>query len=373
MLLDVLETELLSLRRGIETGDNVVLDTALILTAEDAEETVLSPIVIPAVGDQPVGKVGSLIDTPTDDLDSMTTELSASGVLVDTASVSLEVGIHSESSLNRTIGHDLLLDLGDIRADGVRGGEDMLILSVGSGVGRVGVACSGASGCGELTTTRNQVLAVRITGVRVVVLAILEGVRAAPRVVTIVTTGDNTSLCEPRPGRGRITAIAAETARGTAREQVGDGQVHVLTGLNADTVRTSLSGTEGPARTAIGLVTNLLNGRAVGPLSARVEGDRDVSNVEASVSEQGELLRRGDVEVTSTELTLHGIDGAALEAAVEAGGPSGVGVRVDALDNLEAGLVVLVEVRATSLSEANEGKDAQNNERCNQTHFIWTV
>jgi len=102
---------------------------------DDLEETLVSPILIPGVHDQEV--VDTILDTPANDLDGVTTEGSTCLVLVDTALVTQEVLVDRESTGDWTVGEDILLEV--INAgDGVRpGGGHVLVLLVGGLVARL--------------------------------------------------------------------------------------------------------------------------------------------------------------------------------------------------------------------------------------------
>ena len=54
----------------------------MIDTSEDFEETIITPVTVPRVGDQPV--FYSFFNTPTDDFDSMSSQKSVAGGLVYT-------------------------------------------------------------------------------------------------------------------------------------------------------------------------------------------------------------------------------------------------------------------------------------------------
>jgi len=76
------------------------------------EVTVETPTGTPRVGNNPVRSGTSL--SPTDNLDGVTTELTTSGVDIDTRVIGHKVRVDDETSLDWTVGVDLLLDGGDI-------------------------------------------------------------------------------------------------------------------------------------------------------------------------------------------------------------------------------------------------------------------
>ena len=84
------------------------VDTAVTLL--DLEETLVSPRVAPRVSAEPVVKAGGAIMTPSDRLDGVTSSLTASLVIVDTALVVEEVFVDGESSLHWTVVIKLGLD-----------------------------------------------------------------------------------------------------------------------------------------------------------------------------------------------------------------------------------------------------------------------
>lgn len=85
----------------------LVVDAAV--AHEDLERALVTPILVPGVYTEPV--VLTILDTPADNLDGMTTESITSHVLVHSRRISLEVLINSESSRDRAVGHDLHLNV----------------------------------------------------------------------------------------------------------------------------------------------------------------------------------------------------------------------------------------------------------------------
>ena len=63
----------------------------MILTSENLEKTLITPIIIPRIGHEPVGS--TFLHTPTDDPDSMTPELTPGHVLIHARLVVGEVGV----------------------------------------------------------------------------------------------------------------------------------------------------------------------------------------------------------------------------------------------------------------------------------------
>merc|ERR1712217_666446 len=81
-------------------------------TEGDLEQSLVSPRVIPRVGDEPV--LFTILDTPSNDLHSVASEGLSRGMLVDTGLVVREIGIHGEGSGHGTILHQILLDISGV-------------------------------------------------------------------------------------------------------------------------------------------------------------------------------------------------------------------------------------------------------------------
>lgn len=76
-------------------------DSTMIWASKNFEETIISPILIPRVSTQPVW--GSIFNTPSDYLDSVTTKFITSSVFIDSWFVGEEILVHSEGSLEYII------------------------------------------------------------------------------------------------------------------------------------------------------------------------------------------------------------------------------------------------------------------------------
>jgi len=171
------------------SSDNRGLNATFVSTTDDAEESLLSPVGVPRVGNNPVrfsDFVRSSSDTPSDKFDGMTTQVRSRGVLVDTRGIGLEVLIDGEGDFLRTVGHQISLDLGDVLGNGVAGGQVLFVSGVSqasSGL-RIAGLLAGRGG------VRRQGRALNIGSGVVVVLAGGEGISPAFRVVLVVTTSD---------------------------------------------------------------------------------------------------------------------------------------------------------------------------------------
>lgn len=157
------------------------------------------------------------------------------------------------------MGHDLGLDLGDLRGDTVDGVSNPSVSCVGSGVASNAVLLALGSGL------RGSAGLVFSGGV---VVALGEGVRLAPFGGVVEPSSDESGSVEVVPCAGRIASVAALSAGDTAAgEEVfsGDSDLEFLSAGNADTVTHGLNGSECPAGSTGALVSDLLDGLAVGP------------------------------------------------------------------------------------------------------------
>jgi len=175
------------------------VDTAI--AHKDLEGTQVTPGVVPGVDTEPVVLARIGVSSPTDGLDSMTTEGIASRVLVDTTLVGKEILIDSEGCGNGTILLDIGLD-GINATDTVRAIGEVLVISVDT-AGIIG-ASLGASGL-----NLNNIITFGEGGICNVMGALCHGVVVAGTSGAVVTSGDNTSLGEPAPWGADLTTVTA--------------------------------------------------------------------------------------------------------------------------------------------------------------------
>ena len=159
--------------------------------------------------------------SPADHLDGMASSERSGLVDVNSALVREEVLVHIEGNLNGSVGLDLSLD-------GSNGGAD--------GVGRGSVVvlhCARARGAGGGRRREEAV----------------SGDTAA-RGVGVAIIGNDSSVLHVDPRADGVTTVASHVAVSiVARDEVLGGQGHVdgERALDGETVRKSLSGSEGPA------------------------------------------------------------------------------------------------------------------------------
>jgi len=227
-----------------DTGPGLALDTTLVVATTDAEETVLSPVGVPGVGADPV--LLTVLLTVADDLDSVTTLEATSGVVVDTRRVAHEISINLEGNLEGTVGGELSLH---VLLTNDRVGLGTLAL--------VGVPVESSVASALLLALRSDHAGVVASSVRIAVIR------------------DNTSVDPVDPSAAGLPTVAI-TAAGESGAAAGvdilSRESDNLVVVDAHTVTHGLSSTEGPARAAVTLVTDVLHGGAVGPLGARIEG-----------------------------------------------------------------------------------------------------
>lgn len=175
-------------------------------------------------------------------------------MMVYTRLVSGEVSVDGESSLNGTVGLNLSLNLGNVASNTVNAGCLVDVVSVGSGITtRAGLSALG----GGRITSAGSVLSsgMMVAWGKRVRLAVVAGV--------VKPSGNETGALEVVPGSLGVSSVASlSTAETAAREQVlsrNSGLILLSTG-NTDTVAHGFDGTEGPARTAVGLITEFLDG-----------------------------------------------------------------------------------------------------------------
>jgi len=324
----------LLLRLLCNTAPHGIFDAALVGATDDTEVALLTPVLVPRVGDEPV--LGAVLDTVAEDADSMATLIRAGGVLVDAALVEHKVLIDFKGTLARSVGADLDHHV-LLTADGVdilslalvAGKVDGWVINAGGLAGRSGddLAAAGVLGTGDVVVAAGK--------------AVLD---------TLLT--DNTGAEPVVVGRGRIATVAGASAR--AAVHVLSREDDVLAVLDALTVAHCLDSTESPAGTAIRLVADHGHGLAVGPLLTGVEALRCSSTGSSRVG----ALRRvlgvgGGVLDVGTEESLDLVVRETSSGRVERGNPEVLG-RVDGLDSLASG------EGAGSRGTGTEGKEGSD-------------
>lgn len=80
--------------------------------------TVLSPVGVPGVGNDPIGC--AIFDAPANHFDSVAATELAGLVLVDTATIGKKIFIYFERHFHRAVGHDLFLNRFFVIRDAIR-------------------------------------------------------------------------------------------------------------------------------------------------------------------------------------------------------------------------------------------------------------
>ena len=91
-----------------QRGHNRALNAAVVLSPEDLEGSVETPVRVPGVGQQPVGS--AVLHTPPEQPDRMSAQHAPVDVLVDTGLVVDKVFVDGEGGLGGSVGHQLLHD-----------------------------------------------------------------------------------------------------------------------------------------------------------------------------------------------------------------------------------------------------------------------
>jgi hypothetical protein len=211
------------------------------LSEGDSEESALSPSGVPRVSADPV--LDSVLLSPSDELDGVSSEEVTLEVLVDSALVGHEILIDVETSLDGSVGEDFELD--GLRV-GVLARRSLLDEVLGGGL---------------------SILALlELTAVRLVSLDALVGP---------ARFSDKTVSFHELPGEGEHTSLASEIVV-VARDHIlsTEDSVDGSLGGDAESVRGSLSGTKSPAGSAVSLVSNGVD--AIRPLLSSIEALRNV-------------------------------------------------------------------------------------------------
>lgn len=196
----------------------------------------------------------------------MSSEGSSGGVLVDSGLVGQEVLIDGERSFDGSVGEDFLLDLLD-SSDRVRALSEVLVVGVGV------VVSSNTGSLAGWGWVLGQIWAWGKGSVDVVV-AWWESVWLAVSRLVVEVSGDQSVVDPISPGGRRISSVASLSAEeSAAREQVlgGDLDLVGLVGGDAISVTHGFSSSESPAGSAVGLISDFLDGIAFWPLGSGIE------------------------------------------------------------------------------------------------------
>ena len=120
----------------------------------------------------------------------------------------------------------------------------------------------------RLSLTTRRILA------SAVVLTLGESISVAPVRCSILSSSRHSIHMEPGPSSKRPASIATESAAITASEKIFSRETILVRSLrsNAQTISSSLSSSESPARTTNRLITNLLQRRTFRPVLSSVKG-----------------------------------------------------------------------------------------------------
>jgi len=246
---------------------HLVVDTTS--THGNLEGTLITPGVVPGVNAEPV--VLTVLSTPTDGLDGVTTESRSRLMGVNTALVGKEVLVDGEGRGDGTV-------LVDVRLDGINGTEtigragEVLVRSVVDG--RVGLAVVSADGINS-----NDIVTASKIWDSNVVSTLGHSVVEAKSTITIVTTSSNTVFVEPVPWGTNLSTVATlgeAVLEITAASGVRNREEVVDTFSNASSVVKSFGGTVSPAGTAVRLIADVVDDiSTLRPVLTSIEAIRD--------------------------------------------------------------------------------------------------
>lgn len=268
-----------------ETSRNLRLNSQVVGSAQDLEISIVSPVGVPRVGDQPVGS--SSLHSPAQDANGMSSKHLSCHVLVHSRLVVDQILVHSECALHGSIGHDLVLDLGNVFAHRVRRLAEFLVITVFDLV--TVLALLVALGSLSLGGIAGRACSIHV------VLTRLNFIGSTSLFRSICTATDQALACPVGPGRARKSSITSESAGVATRDQIVGREMEIerLIRVNAITVGHRFNGTKRPARSTRALVTDLADGGAVGPLLARIKvlGKVGESHVALQLGWQTEAFR----------------------------------------------------------------------------------
>lgn len=248
-----------------DSSDNGVLNSALVGSTDDTEISVLSPVDVPWVGNKPVWS--SVVSSPSKNSDGMSSEFLSSGVNVDSGLVLVEVLVDSECGLDWSVGNDFSLDLGDLLSDGVSGASEVLVSGVGNVVVLVGALVNTSWGIVSIIWARwpgNVSDGLSAWG---------KGVWLASELSLVRSSGAESALDKVLPGVDWVSSLASVSAVGAARKNIFSWEKGVdgSVGGDAETIRSSLGGSERPAGSTVRLVTDVVDWHTVWPLGTGIE------------------------------------------------------------------------------------------------------
>jgi hypothetical protein len=226
---------------GVKVGAFDMTSGELVHTvSDDLEETLVSPVLVPRVHDKKV--VDTVLDTPANDLDGMTSESLTALMLVDTALVAQEVFIDGESTGDWTVSVDILLKMVDVRNRVRSRGRHVLVSMIFGFITRLARFGTFGSFLGNVGTVGFATWHV--------MLALRHGVRIAGVSRTHLAASDDTSLVEPVPWRTDLTSVATHGTtfhESTAASGISGRHKSVEAVLDTVSVVESFGGTESPA------------------------------------------------------------------------------------------------------------------------------
>jgi len=245
-----------------DTTDDLVLDATLVATTKHAEEALLTPVLVPAVGKKPV--LAAVVNTIAQQLNGVVTKQATTDVMIDTRSVHHEIFINSKAGLARTASRKLSNDvvvaahIVDIRSRVLVSLPSLAILALTS-AGRSGIVLRGARvlAAGDVVVARRERIGTAVLSNNTILLPVEESIR----------------------GLATVAATATRASKDILRAQ---NNIGILS--DASTIAHSSSRANSPAGTAGRLVAHHLHRRAVGIVITGIIGVRSIGNLLSSAS-----------------------------------------------------------------------------------------
>merc|ERR1719239_1304448 len=252
------------------SGHDLGLNTTLVTSTGDLEETCITPVLVPGVGNQPV--LDTTLYTVTHDLDGVTSQWRAGFVLVHTTLVLDKVGVDGKGSFHWSLGDQLLHDV-LFPADRVNFGSVVFVLAEADVVSILTFLATFGSFRLFLAARLEFSYNVVVTGGDQGWLTSLFGV--------VVSTTDQSLLFPVLPGRAEHTSVTSVSAFPAARHQVFGGEVELFAAVVGDAVSVchSFYSSERPARSTVSLIPDFLETGALGPGCPGVEGVGQIHGV----------------------------------------------------------------------------------------------
>lgn len=271
---------------------DLCLNATVIGATQDLKVTIVAPVRVPGIRNQPVGRV--VLHSPSQNTNRMSSEHLSRNMLIHSRLVIDQILVDREGTLHRSIVHDLVLDLGHILAQRVRRLAELAIIIVADLVAVLALLVAlGRLSLGSITRGTRSIYMV-FTGSDFIRTTALAG--------SVGPTTDQSLAIPVRPGGTREASVASESTGVATGDKIISRETEVLglIGVNAVTIGHGLHCSECPTRATRALVTDLSDTGTARPLLTRVKVLGDLSGVEV-----GHLWLRGQPETMRIPVHAH--------------------------------------------------------------------